>query len=962
MRKVAATVSDRLANVVHTGNTRGSQFSRTMASTMHSTDTAVYSGLSYIASQTNEALKSFGAKSVSLSIAKPHARGGIPNPSASSRDDHLVVGPDGRPVAAVSGSEGIINTPQMQRINYWGSIAKAMGADSMGSLDELWSSGMTHYARGGRLPRRGLGGVISKANMGRIDEGVDFTGAGSVRAVAPGTITLAATNTGWPGGTFIKESIGRGRYVYYAENIEPHVHVGQHVRSGQDLGYARGSYPFIEVGWAVPGSADQALAHTHYSEGDQTEEGKDFARFLGLIPGKSTAGKAGAFGISHVKRVVIKGPDGRLKVIAQSALDAARKGANKYLDKKSESAQGGIPGSVSGGSAERMIFNYFTRAGMSKIGIAGLIGNAVQESSLNWDTPGGGMWQQISNFGSGAPSPLVQMSTMLKQIRASGVFADMNRAKSPAQAAIIFEEGFEKAGNVQMQNRINAANAAYRAGYGKGGILPRFGMGGRLPGVKPSGVPASMPSVSAPSFMPGDVMSRGPEGRGSGVRARSGSTWDKFKHRALLIWEALNMGYFHDWKHFKHLPPMTEIGGETAYTHMSSEAGRRLIEFPSWAVSGLLRGDGEAEVELIHEFAHNEQDGSGGEDTAESFAHHAARKINPYSGFHHGAGASDGNYNAGLHGRYLYTTQFQHWHGKQTPDRFDPYMRLLTGGGGGGGGGGGSSKKHHKKPKKASLSVPGFGGGAGRPQVGHIDRTFKGKRSIWNPFTNKYEKMSAARLRAIMRKWFREHPSQEFPIGPPQHRKYDPFTGKFEWMGPHFFAKLVKKWQKKHPDKPFPKGPGPGTIHHHDEPVSDDFTSAFPSDEEAIALADLTPGTADDITAYEHAVKHDKKALQYAIRHHASPERITELASQLKGHRDTLKDLKGAADGTATLTDEVKTLTEEVRGLHKTISGIEGVSSVEALRVMADSLSGQVAARGVAPRGPVPGWGAKTRY
>ena len=94
---------------------------------------------------------------------------------------------------------------------------------------------------------------------GRVDMGVDYSGAGPVYALGNGTIT-STYNTGWPGGGFIglQLSDGSGRYVYYAENISPAVQVGQAVTAGQLIGHATGGG--IEVGWAAPPGTGQTMA------------------------------------------------------------------------------------------------------------------------------------------------------------------------------------------------------------------------------------------------------------------------------------------------------------------------------------------------------------------------------------------------------------------------------------------------------------------------------------------------------------------------------------------------------------------------------------------------------------------------------------------------------------------------------------------------------------------------------
>jgi hypothetical protein len=96
----------------------------------------------------------------------------------------------------------------------------------------------------------------------RIDMGVDYTGSGPLYAVGSGTIENVAS--GWPGGKFISLLLDAGPYagktVYYAENINAAVNVGQHVTTGQQIGTAVGAYPYIEVGWAAPGGKGNTQA------------------------------------------------------------------------------------------------------------------------------------------------------------------------------------------------------------------------------------------------------------------------------------------------------------------------------------------------------------------------------------------------------------------------------------------------------------------------------------------------------------------------------------------------------------------------------------------------------------------------------------------------------------------------------------------------------------------------------
>lgn len=93
----------------------------------------------------------------------------------------------------------------------------------------------------------------------RVDMGVDYGGHGSLYAMGSGVIT-SIRNSGWPGNTFIGLHLDSGQYMYYAEDIMPHVSVGQRVQAGQLVGTATGGSSGIEVGWAAPPGTGQTMA------------------------------------------------------------------------------------------------------------------------------------------------------------------------------------------------------------------------------------------------------------------------------------------------------------------------------------------------------------------------------------------------------------------------------------------------------------------------------------------------------------------------------------------------------------------------------------------------------------------------------------------------------------------------------------------------------------------------------
>lgn len=132
-------------------------------------------------------------------------------------------------------------------------------------------------------PYRSVTGLVPE----RIDQGVDYAGAGPIYAVGPGTIDLYfnRTNTGWPGGTFVSYKLSAGpaagKVVYLAENIDlnPSLHAGSFVYGGTVLGTLVKASPNSESGWGVQG-AGYTAEHSCYTEGCTTALGSNFNDLL----------------------------------------------------------------------------------------------------------------------------------------------------------------------------------------------------------------------------------------------------------------------------------------------------------------------------------------------------------------------------------------------------------------------------------------------------------------------------------------------------------------------------------------------------------------------------------------------------------------------------------------------------------------------------------------------------------
>jgi murein DD-endopeptidase MepM/ murein hydrolase activator NlpD len=132
----------------------------------------------------------------------------------------------------------------------------------------------------------------------RIDQGVDYSGSGTLSAIGDGKVTYVGTSgTGWPGAFVEYQLTGgayAGRYVYYAESLSPAagLRVGQPVHAGQPIASINGG---IEIGWGS-GLGTQPLAQAlgQWSGGADASNvaspsGKSFSALiaqLGGPPGK----------------------------------------------------------------------------------------------------------------------------------------------------------------------------------------------------------------------------------------------------------------------------------------------------------------------------------------------------------------------------------------------------------------------------------------------------------------------------------------------------------------------------------------------------------------------------------------------------------------------------------------------------------------------------------------------------
>lgn len=130
---------------------------------------------------------------------------------------------------------------------------------------------------------------LKKLTPERIDMGVDYSGSGPLLALGDGKIGNVY-NSGWPGGAYITLTLSNGAYagniVYYAENIEPKVQVGQKVKAGDTIGILVDASPNLEIGWSADTTGTTLAASLNQQSPSKdpgawsSAAGASFSRFL----------------------------------------------------------------------------------------------------------------------------------------------------------------------------------------------------------------------------------------------------------------------------------------------------------------------------------------------------------------------------------------------------------------------------------------------------------------------------------------------------------------------------------------------------------------------------------------------------------------------------------------------------------------------------------------------------------
>ncbi len=139
---------------------------------------------------------------------------------------------------------------------------------------------------------------VAALSTSRIDQGVDYCGAGPIYAIGDGVV-LGTYNGGWPAGTYITYRLtsgpAAGLVVYDAEDINPAVSPGEAVTSATVLGTLYEGPTCMETGWADGGAGDtMAMAAQQFFGSNSTAFGANFSTLLQSLgaPGGELQGSA----------------------------------------------------------------------------------------------------------------------------------------------------------------------------------------------------------------------------------------------------------------------------------------------------------------------------------------------------------------------------------------------------------------------------------------------------------------------------------------------------------------------------------------------------------------------------------------------------------------------------------------------------------------------------------------------
>jgi hypothetical protein len=306
-------------------------------------------------------------------------------------DGHVVLDPYGRPTARVSGNEGIVNPPQMERINRWGAIAQSLGMDTAGSLQDLW--GMRNGGVVGS-PRRFAGG-------GQIVPVPGFPGERAARSILDEIAWIVRKFRG----LILTDAYGQGH------KSPGHTRTGTAADfSGPDRAMDRAVAALVRRGYLV--GYDGRFGSQNWPGHGPSTRTPNFHFHVELGGKQRDLGSGAATGLAtRIPRIPIRG-GGDVGRFTQRGLALARVGAQRMLD---AAAGQSLMQPVAGGGARAMspdanVVAAFRRAirtlRLNRVEQLGLFESGIVESGLRNLNFGdadslGALQERVSIFGRG---------------------------------------------------------------------------------------------------------------------------------------------------------------------------------------------------------------------------------------------------------------------------------------------------------------------------------------------------------------------------------------------------------------------------------------------------------------------------------------------------------------------------------------------------------------------------------
>jgi hypothetical protein len=451
---------------------------------------AVADAMTSIHKNANAVLRAFGAKTVDINTAAyrqsginqmtavtghaatgglldratgtvKRATGGIPHPGSGGRDDHLLLDPNGRPVAAMSGTEGILNRPQMGIVEGALGFAKQFGGLAFGSLSELWQSGMRHYAGGGLLQRMNQ---LERMKLPYVWGG-HHGERGPIRNPRPG---LDCSST-----------------ISYVLGIPPRV-------SGAFENYGQPGPGAISI-FANPVHVFMRAFGKWFGTSNSNPGGGP-----GFIAPRSTAGFVARHvdpnavgGDITVRQPRITGPPGALLSAARGAARAGTRAANQYINRQLAASDNpaGQPLREGAAGAGADVVTAFRRAASAlranpteRLALfeAGIVESGLRNLHRGDADSLGALQERASIFGRAhALNPFASASRFLRDAE----------SRRPWHGSAGMLAAAVQRPRADLRGRYDQVAGQARRYLGRGGRLQRFATGGRLgtTGLRPLG-------------------------------------------------------------------------------------------------------------------------------------------------------------------------------------------------------------------------------------------------------------------------------------------------------------------------------------------------------------------------------------------------------------------------------------------------------------------------------------------